>query len=323
MVILSMLLVVLVIACGCSSGAGKAPLTGISGPPSNEPARDAGPPWELDRIPEGVGEPGEQLYSLAIQYEEGAEYRYELTNDMVNRLPDPIFGQMVTVKSDLTATQTARIEQLDGSGAVILINTFNVESNVEGDEEVAILIQDATAGIEGSLMRGNYDEFGRGTDVFLERGIGLSPIGAQAGDEDLIVGLMGLLLPPTPVTLADEWLGSFDFTAQVGSFFVKVGGTVENGEFPIVYALEQVNEEENYAVIGIRSEGRPTIILALVGDETVSSEMHVLMEGRALIDLDTGWLREMKVTTTVDYSGFMPGVKQVVQSTTRRVSIKK
>lgn len=322
---------VLVIACalvfayGCGSGPGSVPLQDLTPSPGDSASVDAalfydGPPLDLDKIPVGVAEPGEQLYSIALMYEEAAAYRYELTNDIVTIVEIPEIKQTVVVGSDLAATQTARVRTRDGGGAEILIRTFDVVSNVEGDEEIAEILRIATASIEGSRMVGSYDEFGRGTNVYLEQGIGLSPIGAQAGDQDMTVGLMGLLLPPGPVPLGESWSGQFDFTASVESFLSSVGGKVEDGEFPIVFTLERVNEERNYAVIGIRSEGRPTIIMPLVSSIETTSPMHVLMEGRALIDLDTGWLREMKVTTTVDYSGFLPGVKQAVLSVTRRIT---
>lgn len=316
---------VLAINSSCSRGAGQAQLEALTATSGDGSAEDAGrtydrPPLKLDRILPPVAEPGKELYAIALRYEEGAEHRYELTNDIVTYVSIPEIDQIATVTSGLGATQTARVRRLDGSGAEILISTFDVVSNVEGDEEIAEILRIATASIEGSRLVGNYDEFGRGTDVYLEQGIGLSPIGAQAGGQDMTVGLMGLLLSPEPVPLGKSWSGAFDFTASVESFLSSVDGTVVNGEFPIVFTLESVNEEENYVVIGIRSEGRPTIIMPLAGGAEVTSEMHVLMEGRALIDLDTGWLSEMKVTTTVDYSGFLPGVKQTVLSITRRIS---
>ena len=180
------------------------------------------------------------------------------------------------------------------------------------------LIKKMAASIEGSMLQGDYDAHGRGTNMFLlGEGVGLNPMGPQAGAQEVMVGFMGILFPAKPVKVGEKWSGTYDITESAQDLFESSGGMVDDGKIPITYELLDYNEKDNFIRIGLSSKGSPTVKIPM-GGGLAKIEMDVRAKGQALVRLNDGWLQELRFETTIVTEGYV-ATKQVVKTVTRRL----
>ncbi|MCH7945915.1 MAG: hypothetical protein IIC73_07890 [Armatimonadetes bacterium] len=309
---------------GCSGGAGCGEMVELTSgdtqllegrPQVAEDLPDAEPE---DSEPEEPADSGPQPpIGLALKFTAGQSAVYTLTNEITTtiRYED---GTVEATDSFLNATQSVTVESTDRETGVVTIETTNVSAGVPGKEEPDEFMRKIAASIEGSRLRGLFDGQGRGTELYLlGDGVGLNPMGPQAGSQDVMVGFMGMLLPGKVVAPGETWSGVYDISESAVDVFKGLGAYVESGTMLITYSLIDYDEERNLAAIAVRSEGRPVIKIPVNG-AVINLEMKVVTDGRALVRLDDGWLEELKIESITTIEGYVAS-RTVVRSTTRRL----
>ena len=314
----------LVLASGCSTGAGSGDMVKIT---SGEtlPA-DGGSNGSVDVSEVAVDETGSDAAAdpgpqppigLTLTFASGQTAVYSLKNEITTITPNPD-GTYKTTGSFLNATQSVTVDSVGRNSATVTIETTDVSAGVPGEQRPTEYLEKTAASIEGSRLRGKFDGQGRGTELYLlGDGVGLNPMGPQAGSQEVMVGFMGVLLPGKVVAPGDTWSGEYDITASVVDVFEGLGAFVESGTMPITYSLIDYDEERNLAAIRVHAEGTPVIKIPL-GGAIVELAMKVVTDGRALVRLDDGWLEELKIESIITIEGYFAS-KSVVRSTTRRV----
>jgi hypothetical protein len=141
-------------------------------------------------------------------------------------------------------------------------------------------------------------------------------MGPQAGAQDVMVGFMGVLLPPKAAKVGDTWSGTYDITASAQDLFANAGAMVEDGDVPITYELLDFNPRTNYVKLGLTSKGKPLVKIP-IGGGLAKIQMSVESKGQALVRYNDGWLQELRLETTIVTEGFV-ATKQVVKTVTRR-----
>ncbi len=314
------LLALIAFTAGCSGG-GKLVEKPIE--PSQEPLPKNDAPVQLpdlDRIqPPTVAKTDPVAsFDLKINFEVGRKETYVLTNETVTKTRGQENGPMRTTTSFLNARQEVSVRP---SGDV-RIHTTDVKGGVVGDstEEIAAdgIMKGIAKSIEGSVLQGVFDKRGHGRDMFLlGEGVGLNPMGPQAGAQEVMVGFMGILLPDKPAKVGDKWKGTYDISASAEDLFESSGGMVEDGAMPITYELLQVNAATNAIRLHISSAGKPTVKIPM-GGGLAKILMDVKVNGEALVRLNDGWLQELRIETTVVTEGFV-ATSIVTKTVTRRL----
>ena len=325
---LASLAVLLVLALsfsgGCSGGAGSGEMVELArddrqqlegNPLDAEDQPGAGP---ADSGPEEAADPEPQPpIGLALKLTAGQSAVYTLTNEITTTTTNED-GTVEATDSFLNATQSVTVESTDRETGVVTIETTDVSAGVPGEEEPDEFMRKTAANIEGSRLRGQFDGQGRGTElILLGDGVGLNPMGPQAGSQDVMVGFMGVLLPGKVVAPGETWIGVYDISESAADLFEGSGAFVESGTVPITYSLIDYDEERNLAAIAVRSEGRPVIKIPL-GGAVMTVEMKVVTEGRALVRLDDGWLEELTIESIITTEGLVV-TRTVARTTTRRL----
>jgi hypothetical protein len=312
------LIALVALASGCSGG-GKLvekPITaGQDAPRPNEEV-ELPDPAKID-LPKLAGDAPAATVALKIDFERGKRATYVLTNESVTLTRGQENGPMLTTKSFLNARQEVSV--LD-SGAV-RIHTSDVKGGVYGDDDAELaadaIMKGMAASIEGSVLQGVFDERGQGSEmVLLGDGVGLNPMGPQAGTQEVMLGFMGILFPQKPAKVGDKWQGTYDITESAQDLFASSGGMVDNGRVPLTYELLEFNAEKNFARIGISSAGKPIVKIPM-GGGLAKINMDVKSQGQALVRLDEGWLQELRIETTVVTEGYV-ATKIVTKTVTRR-----
>jgi hypothetical protein len=254
---------------------------------------------------------------MKLKLDVGRKETYVITNEIVTQTRGWNNGPMVTTESFLNAKQdvTVRPDKL------VRTRTYQAEAGARGDssEQKAAdgVIRQMASAAEGSVLEGEYDARGRGLNLYLlGDGVGLNPMGPQAGAQEVMVGFMGIVFPEKPVKVGDKWQAVYDITASAQDLFQSSGGMVENGEIPIAYELLEYNKETNFIKLGLSSKGSPVVKIP-IGSGLAKIEMTVEAKGQALVHFDTGWLQELRFETSVVTEGFV-ATKQVVKTVTRR-----
>lgn len=312
------------LAGGCSGGAGSGEMVElVSGdtqlPETSSQVAEYLPDAELeDGEPEEASNPEPQPpIALTLKFTAGQSAVYILTNEITTTFRNED-GTLEATDSFLNATQSVTVESTGSNFGLVTIETTGVSAGVPGEDMPTAYMQKMAENIEGSRLRGRFDGQGRGTELFLlGGGVGLNPMGPQAGSQDVMVGFMGVLLPGKVVAPGDTWTGVYDISQSAADLFEGSGSFVESGTVPITYSLIDYDEERNLAAIRIHSEGRPLIKIPL-GGAVINLEMRVVTDGRALVRLDDGWLEELKIESIITIEGYI-AARNVVRSTTRRV----
>ena len=287
----------------------------LTSPEAEEPGVS---PSAVEDEPEDPADAGPQPpIGLTLKLTTGQSAVYVLTNEMTTTVRFEN-GAVEATDSFLNATQSVTVESTDRETGVVTIETTNVSAGVPGEEKPDKFMRKTVADIEGSRLSGRFDVQGRGTELFLlGDGVGLNPMGPQAGSQDVMVGFMGVLLPGKIVAPGETWSGVYDISESVANLFEGTRAYAESGTMPITYSLLAYDEERNLAAIGVHSEGRLVIKIPLDG-AVINVEMKVVTEGRALVRLDDGWLEELKIESTTTTEGYVAS-RTVARTTIRRV----
>ncbi|HXH61219.1 MAG TPA: hypothetical protein VNI20_07655 [Fimbriimonadaceae bacterium] len=321
-----------IVAVGCTSRAGKGDLVKLE---DSQPKTQAAgqiqtaPPAPTiigtQAAPEEKPEPHKApVVSLhpAIKFVKGDTGVYKLTNDITIFTAGDKADTLNKQKSYLNAMQAVSVEDVKGKKGTITVKTTDVSAGVTGTSVAEVsadaYMKETARSIEGSTLQGNYDSTGKGTDlILLGKGIGLNPMGPQIGSQDVSVGFMGVLLPSKSVKVGDKWSGAYDISQSVQDLFQSSGGVAQNGETTIWYTLLDFDEEKNYVKLGISGHGRPLVKIP-AGGGTLTIQMDVKIDGQAVVRMDSGWLQQMKVESTIVTEG-LAASKEVVNSVTQRV----
>jgi hypothetical protein len=273
---------------------------------------------EVDPVVEAAKPPPTEPTTIALEFAKGRRETYTLANEITTHSQGLKKGEVFVNKSFLTAEQI--VEAHDDKG-LVTIQTINVKGGVNGtsteEQEANDFIARMAESIEGSILRGRFNSAGKGSELeLLGEGVGLNPLGPQAGSQTVMVGFMGVLLPEKAVKPGDKWTGTYDVSQSAADLFATQGGRANNGEIPITYELLDYNEKTNFFKVKITGKGTPVIKVPM-GGAMATINMDVSLQGQALVRLDDGWLQELRVETTVVTEGFV-ATKQVVKTLTRR-----
>ncbi len=309
---------------GCSGGAGSGKLTQLPGKDSAAPGvvpDSTEPGSEIDPVVEAAKPPPKEPTTIQVDYKEGRRETYQLVNDITVFTQGAKEGEVVAHKSFLNAEQVVQVHKKQGDGAVVTIQTVNVKSGVEGStfdqKQANDFITKTAQGIEGSTLQGVFDKTGKGSDLQLfGEGVGLNPMGPQAGSQTLMTGLMGMVFPSGQVKVGDKWTANYDMTQSGADLFEKAGARVVNGEVPLTYELVDYNPKTNFVQLRITGKGKPIVKIPMEG-AMAEIRMDVDIKGQALVRFDDGWLQELRLESTVITEGFV-ATKQVVRTVTRR-----
>jgi hypothetical protein len=313
------LIALVAFAAGCSGGGKlveKPPTTRQNDPPEADTPVQLPDAEKIDK-PVLTTSAANATVDLKIDFEKRRKATYVLTNESVTQTRGLENGPMLTTKSFLNARQEVSV--LD-SGAV-RIHTSDVKGGVYGgdvaEEAADAIMKGMAASIEGSVLQGEFDPRGRGREmVLLGDGVGLNPMGPQAGTQEVMVGFMGILFPEKPAKVGDKWKGTYDITESAQDLFASSGGMVDNGQVPMTYELLEFNAEKNFIKLRISSAGKPIVKIPM-GGALARINMDVKSVGQALVRLDDGWLQELRIETTVITEGYV-ATKIVTKTITRR-----
>ena len=313
----------LVLASGCSTGAGSGDMVKIASGETSQ--ADEGSNGGVDGSEGAVDETGlnaedtgpQPPIGLTLSFAPGQTAVYSLNNE-ITTITQNQDGTFNTTGSFLNATQSVSVDSLGSDAATVTIKTTGVSAGVPGELKPTEYLEKTAASIEGSRLRGKFDAQGRGTDLYLlGEGVGLNPMGPQAGSQEVMVGFMGVLLPGKVVAPGETWSGTYDISESATDVFQDMGAFVESGAMPITYSLIDYDVARNLAAIRIHAEGTPVLKIPMSG-AIVEVEMKVVTDGRALVRLDDGWLEELKIESIITIEGYVAATN-IVRSTTRRV----
>ena len=309
----------ILVALGCSRGAGSGKLVPIK--PADATDQVPGTPDVAPTEPEVTVPPeSKEPLAMAVSFPLGKSETYILTNDILtlSQAPD---GETYAEKSFLNAVQEVKVIVTPDNGPNVSIHTHDVRAGVPGDQPIQKIANDyilkTAASIEGSVLHGKFDDKGRGTDLFfIGEGVGLNPLGPQASSQKLMVGFMGILLPDKAAKPGDTWTGTYDFTQSGMDLFENQGGRVEDGKIPITYTLLDYDKKNNSIRIGLKSAGKPVVKVPMQG-AMATIKMDVRAAGQALVRISDGWLQELRLETNVTTEGLVAS-KQTIKTVTRR-----
>ncbi len=319
-------LVLLAMGCAEERGGGKTVPTAKSPSQPSATLSDTEnltpPPPIMSEVPVPATASSEPI-AIKVKYREGSKFDYSLTNGIEISLPGSKEGEVVRQDTFLNAMQNIAVGATKGGLTNVTIKTNKVAAGfakpTPENEEAGEFLKKTAAGIEGSVLTGQFDASGRGTKLELEgEGVGLNPLGPQVGSQDVMVGLMGILLPERLVNVGDEWSAKFDFQQSASDLFGQAGAKTENSEVTLVYKLLDYNKEKNLARFSVVGKGKPTIKLPTEGS-VLEVQVSVDSKGQATVRLDDGWLQELRLETTVVMEGFISN-KQIVKTVTKRLN---
>lgn len=322
----SLALFLCLVIVGCSGGAGSGKLVKLPGkgedPGVGSDTRTTGPTDGTlpdtnvsETTPKGPT-------AIQVSYKEGRRETYSLVNDITVYTQGEGAGEVLKHKSFLNADQIVHVHKREGDGGLVTIQTLNVRSGVEGkafdQKQADAFIKKTAEGIEGSTLQGVFDKTGRGSQLeLLGEGVGLNPMGPQAGSQTLMTGFMGMVFPNKQVKIGERWTATYDISQSGADLFEESGARVVDGEVPLTYELVDYDQAKNFVQIKITGKGKPTIKIPMSG-AMVEIKMDVNVAGQALVRYDDGWLQELRLESTIVTEGFV-ATKQVVKTVTRRM----
>lgn len=322
------LFLVLMVVAGCGEKAGQGNLVAIESdkpPVANIDGTVIAPPTPeiVDPVVTPSTDTKTAVIDFGVKYQRGKVIDYALVNTIEVLMSGQNKGETISRETFLNASQRVEVGETKGGGAKVSITTSKVTSGFlkktpEVEEADAFLKQTALS-IEGSLLRGDFDSKGKGSNLeLIGNGVGLNPMGPQVGSQEVMVGFMGVLLPGKPIKIGDKWSAKFDFSQSASDLFGAAGAKTEKSEIIITYKLLDYDISKNFARVSIQSKGAPVIKVPTDG-AMVLVNIKVDSIGEALIRLDDGWLQEMRLETTVVTEGFVAS-KQIVKTITKRLN---
>ena len=319
-------LCVAIVLVGCSGGAGSGKLVSVPSPkdtgqPIDSTGAASNTDVKVDPIVEAAKPPPVEPIDIRLAFTDGRRETYVLTNSISTFTQGDKPNELFEQKSFLNAEQVVGVQKATETNALVTVHTQNVKAGVQGTSieanEADNFIKKTAENIEGSTLQGSFDRTGRGSDLYLlGNGVGLNPMGFQAGSQSLMVGFMGVVFPSKAVKPGDSWKGTLDMSQSGEDLFEQAGGRVSNGEVPLTYTLIDYNPKTNFVKIGISGKGTPIIKVPMQG-AVVEIKMLVETKGQALVRYNDGWLQELRLESTIVTEGFV-ATRQVVRTVTQR-----